>query len=286
MLAAFLLLQSALPAPAWTRPARPLPAGLDESSALVVSVDRPGVLWTLNDSGNPAELFAVDTSGLLLGRIRVTGATNYDWEALARGRCPAHSPTGPLAACLYLGDIGDNSRERKHLTIYRVAEPDPARDTVIPVLDSLRFVYPDSARDAESMVVAQNGDIWIVSKERLQSPRLYRLPASAWRARRLAVARSYGPLPIPSASGVEQWTTDATWSADGRALIIRTYGALWRLPFVGGEPQPRNTTPLCSIVGLGPQGEGVAALGGGLYGLTSEKLMGSSASIALARCGE
>ncbi|HEX7918616.1 MAG TPA: hypothetical protein VF454_04385 [Gemmatimonadales bacterium] len=286
MLAALLLLQTALPAPAWVRPPRPLPEGLGESSALVVSPARSGVLWTLNDSGNPAELFAVDTSGKLLGRIRVTGAANVDWEALASGPCPTNRPTGPHTACLYIGDIGDNSRERRSVTIYRVAEPDPSHDSTTPVLDSLRFVYPDSARDAESMVVARSGDLWIVSKERLRRPRLYRIPASAWRSRRIVVARAYGPLPIPSDSGVEQWTTDASWSADGRAMIIRTYGALWRLPFLGGEPQPRNVTALCSIVGLGPQGEGVAALGGGLYGLTSEKLMGSTASIALARCAE
>lgn len=286
MLAALLLLQTALPAPAWSRPPRPLAEGLSETSALVASAAHPGVLWTLNDGENPADLFAIDTTGRLLGVVHVAGAPNVDWEALARGRCPARRPTGPLAACLYIGDIGDNSRVRKHLTIYRVREPDPARDSVVAVIDSLRFTYPDSARDAESMVVARNGDIWIVSKERLRAPRLYRIPASAWRSRRIAVARSYGPLPIPSESGVEQWTTDASWSAEGRALIIRTYGALWRLPFVGREPQPRHTTALCSIVGLGPQGEGVAALGGGLYGLTSEKLMGSNASIALVRCGE
>ena len=286
MLTAFLLLQAALPAPAWVRPPLPLPDGLRESSALVASAQHPGVLWTLNDGDNPADLFAVDTAGALIGWMHVGGATNVDWEALASGPCPAGRPAGPRAACLYIGDIGDNSRIRRHLTIYRVAEPDPARDTVAPVLDSLRFVYPDSARDAESMVVAPNGDLWVVSKERLRAPRLYRIPGSAWRSGRVVTARSYGSLPIPSASGVEQWTTDATWSADGRALIIRTYGALWRLPFLGGEPQPRNTTPLCSVAGLGPQGEGVTALGRGLYGLTSERLMGSTATIALVRCGE
>lgn len=285
MLALFLLLQTALPAPGWVRPPRPLPDGLGESSALVVSPRTPGVLWTLNDGDNPTDLFAVDTAGALLGVIHVTRVRNFDWEALASGPCPAPR-ADPPHQCLYIGDIGDNFRSRAFVTLYRVAEPEPGRDSVIAPLDSLRFVYPDSARDAESMVVAPNGDVWIVSKERIRPPRLYRIPASAWRSRRTAVARSYGSLPIPSASGVEQWTTDATWSADGRSMIIRTYGALWRLPFIGGEPQPRNTTPLCSIVGLGPQGEGVAALGGGLYGLTSEKLMGSSASIALARCAE
>src|SRR5574338_720658 len=189
MLAALLLLQTALPAPTWVRPPLRLPEGLEESSALVVSTAHAGVLWTLNDSGNPAELFAVDTSGGLIGRLRVTGARNYDWEALASGPCPAGLPGGRAGTCLYVGDIGDNGRERRYVTIYRVREPDPSRDTTVPVLDSLRFVYPDSARDAESMVVARNGDIWIVSKERIRTPRLYRLPASAWRSRRIVVAR-------------------------------------------------------------------------------------------------
>ena len=286
MLALLLLLQTTLPAPAWVRPPLPLPGGLAESSALVASPARTGVLWTLNDSDNPADLFAIDTAGRQLGWAHVTGARNADWEALASGPCPARRRTGPRDTCLYIGDIGDNSRVRSHVTVYRVAEPDPARDSVAPVLDSLRFVYPDGARDAESMVVARDGDLWVVSKERLRPPRLYRIPATAWRSRGIVTARSYGSLPIPSDAGVEQWTTDATWSADGRALIIRTYGALWRLPFVGGEPQPRHTSALCSVVGLGPQGEGVAALGPGLYGLTSERLMGTPASIALARCGE
>jgi hypothetical protein len=285
MLAALLLLQTALPTPAWVRPPRQLAERLAESSALVASPIHAGVLWTLNDGDNPAQLFAIDTTGKLLGALRVVNATNQDWEALATGPCPASRPAGRQPACLYIGDIGDNFRTRRSATIYRVAEPDPARDSIVVVLDSLRFTYPDSARDAESMVVAPNGDVWVVSKERIRAPRLYRVPAAAWRSRRIAVARAYGPLPIPSEVGVEQWTTDATWSADGRALIIRTYGALWRLPFVAGEPQPQAATLLCGVAGLGPQGEGITALGGGLYGLTSERLMGSTASIALVRCG-
>lgn len=284
MLTALLLLQVAAPAPAWTRPARPLDPAIGESSALAASATHPGALWTLNDSDNPAELFAIDTSGRTLGRVRIDGARNHDWEALATGPCPARRPAGP-ASCLYIGDIGDNGRLRRSVIIYRVREPDPAHDTVAVILDSLNVVYPDGPRDAESLVVAANGDLWIVSKERIQSPRLYLVLAAAWRTHRVTVARAFGELPIPSATGVEQWTTDASWSADGQAMIIRTYGALWRLPFAAGVPRPSRTTVVCRVVGLGPQGEGVAALGGGLYALSSERLMGSTASIALARCG-
>ncbi len=280
-----MLLQTAVPAPGWVRDPRPLPSALSESSALARSPVHPGVLWTLNDSDNPADLFAIDTAGKLLGTVRVSGTRNVDWEALATGPCPAPRPTGPLADCLYIGDIGDNVRVRPSVTIYRVREPDPARDTTVPVLDSLRVVYQDGARDAESMAVDARGDLWIVSKERVRAPRLYRVSRMAWLGSRTATARFVDSLPIPSAGGIESWTTDASWSADGSALMVRTYGALWRVPIVGGIPRARGTRAICSLGGLGPQGEGLVALSGDLYAISSEKLFGSPASVAVVKCG-
>ncbi len=280
MLVLALLLQAPASAPAWTRPPVPFASGaLDESSALVVSPAHPGILWSLNDSGNPEELFATDTAGRDLGRVTVKGTKNYDWEALATGPCRTAT-----ARCLYIGDIGDNERKRAHLVVYRLAEPDPARDTTATAIDSLRFTYPDSARDAESMVVDAAGDLWIVSKELVRSPRIYRVPAAAWRQRGIARAEFVTVLPIPSATGIDHWTTDASWMDDGRALAIRTYGGLWRVPFVGGRPDSAGTRPLCSLAGLGVQGEGLAWLGGDLFAVSSEKLFRSPASVALARC--
>jgi hypothetical protein len=154
---------------------------------------------------------------------------------------------------------------------------------VTAILDSLLVSYPDSARDAESMVVDARGDLWIVSKELVREPRLYRVPAARWGERGVAMAEFIATIPIPSARGVEHWTTDATWG-EGGALVIRTYGALWSVPFENGRPLPAGTRPLCSLVGLGPQGEGVAWLGGDLYAVTSEKLLGTPASITMVRC--
>lgn len=287
MFASFLLLQVALPSPLWSRPPIPLAdPRLLETSALVPSPTRSGLFWSLNDSGNPPELFAVDTGGRALGRVSVVGAENRDWEALATGACPAHRRTGPRAVCLYIGDIGDNSAVRPLVVIYRVAEPDPTRDTAVAIIDSLLVRYPDGPRDAESMVVDARGDLWIISKERLRSPRVYRVPTNAWRTRRTVTAIYTATLPIPSGDGVEQWTTDATWIHGGAALVVRTYGALWKVPFRLGRPVPRATKALCSLAGLGPQGEGVAWIAGDLYGLTSEKLFRTDASIALVRCAE
>src|SRR5215213_1725953 len=69
------------------QPSQPLPATLHESSGLAVSHRQAGVLWTHNDSGDGAELFAVDVSGRALGTSRITGAENEDWEDVAVGPC-------------------------------------------------------------------------------------------------------------------------------------------------------------------------------------------------------
>src|SRR3954465_5904713 len=64
---------------------------LRESSALAMSASRPGVLYTINDSGNEPILFALDTTGSDRGAWRVKKSTNVDWEALAIGACAARS---------------------------------------------------------------------------------------------------------------------------------------------------------------------------------------------------
>lgn len=63
----------------------PLPE-LAESSDLAISARSPGVLWSHNDSGNAAVLFAVDTAGAVRGRVRVPIRTR-DWEDISAARC-------------------------------------------------------------------------------------------------------------------------------------------------------------------------------------------------------
>lgn len=286
MLIALVLLQVTLPAPSWSRPPIPLAdPELSESSALLRSPSHPGVFWTLNDSDNPPVLFATDTAGRALGRVPVPGARNIDWEALADGPCPG-AGSGGGRGCLYIGDIGDNQRKKPFVTIYRVREPGPGDTAALPVLDSLHATYPDGPRDAESMVVADDGSIWIISKELLQAPRIYRMVAGAgpWTPGAEPRMTLIDSLPIPSASGAEFWVTDASWNGAHDSLFVRTYGALYALPFVHGRPVASRTRVLCHLIGLGPQGEGLAWLGQGYFALSSEKLFRSPASIALARC--
>src|SRR6185503_14866394 len=88
---------------------------IPETSGLAVSRRNPGLLWSHNDSGSAAVLFALDTAGAVRGRVRVPVRTR-DWEDVSAARCPSGD-------CLYVADIGDNKGARRTVQIYRVPEP-------------------------------------------------------------------------------------------------------------------------------------------------------------------
>jgi hypothetical protein len=86
-----------------------LDPAIAESSGLArSSVD--GVFWTHGDSGTEPLLFAIDREGRLRATVRVTGATNLDWEDL----------TSDGAGHLWIGDIGNNANNRRDLAVHRV----------------------------------------------------------------------------------------------------------------------------------------------------------------------
>src|SRR6267378_129416 len=91
-------------------------AGLTEISGLATSRNNANVLWTHNDSGHPAVVYAIDTFGRLLGRYNVPG--NVDTEDIAIGPGPVTN-----VSYLYVGDIGDNNSTRSNLKIYQIPEP-------------------------------------------------------------------------------------------------------------------------------------------------------------------
>ena len=89
-----------------------------ESSGVVASRRHPGRLWTHNDSDNPPVVFCVEPDGGSCGGWTVDGAGNVDWEDIAAGPGPQ-----PGEHYLYVGDIGDNTRSRDDVVVYRVVEP-------------------------------------------------------------------------------------------------------------------------------------------------------------------
>jgi hypothetical protein len=255
---------------------------LRESSGVVRGGTQPGLLFTINDSGNPPEIFATDSSGRPIGRWVVPVIRNRDWEALSTGNCPGGS-------CFYIGDIGDNAEKQSQVVVYRIRIPAIETFRGVPEkgplgLDSAVVRYPDGAHDAEAMWVGDIGELFIVSKGRGGSIKLYRVAASAFGSRDPSVATLVQTLPITPAPLLGRLVTDASRSPDGRRIAIRTYTEIYFFPVQGGRLAPTFTA--CNLAGLEPQGEGITWLDDRRLLLTSEAPQGTRAGpIHIVTCG-
>ena len=193
--------------------------GLSEASGIAVSRKTPGVLWSHNDSGEPA-LVALATDGKPRGRVLVSGASAGDWEDVEVGPCPQGS-------CIYIGDIGDNSARRREVFIYRVPEPDSGAK-VTTRAESMRVSYPDGPRDAEALIVLPDGKLFIVSKGELGPVALYRVPQAFENGAAVRLERVATLMEARGGKGVgrQDRVTGASSSPDGRWIVLRTLSAI------------------------------------------------------------
>ena len=257
---------------------------LTEASAAAASRTQPGVIWTLNDSGNAPWLFAFDTAGGALGTFRVAGANNFDWETLTLSPCPA-------GTCLIVGDIGDNPETRPSVMLYRVPEPQlaslqPGELGVTAPADTLRLTYPDGPHDIEAIYADASGDIYFVSKGRSKGILLFRLPAAAWDAGGAAVPEFVDSLPITPDISIGHWVSDAALSPDGQRVAVRTYSAVFFFRVGPGGRLTPDEGRECLFGLVEPQGEGVTWLDERRLLLTSESSSISRGTIYLLECDQ
>jgi hypothetical protein len=110
-------------------------SGLTEASGVQASRNNANVLWTHNDSGHPAQLFAIDTQGRLLGNYALPG--NTDNEDIAMGPGPVTN-----VVYLYVGDFGDNGATRANIKVYQTVCGSERWDRPLMTLSAaLRFRF-------------------------------------------------------------------------------------------------------------------------------------------------
>ena len=229
-----------------------------EGSAVIDSRQHPGVFWTVCDSGNPADLFAFRRDGTLLGRFPVD-ATNTDWESLSADD-EGH---------LFIGDTGNNDRDREMIVVYKVDEPDPTvrrgRRPRVPVLESWRLTYPDKPFDAESLVI--NGDTgYVIAKHHGKGAGLYSFSLAP---------QPYGPQVLHYVGDlpIHVPVTDAALSHDKDRLAIQTGDGPYVFSGLGGNMEKACRIRPRHVVCEGLEGlnvEGVCFVPEGLLGTTEQ----------------
>jgi sugar lactone lactonase YvrE len=215
---------------------------ITESSGLVRVGDR---VLTHNDSGDGPYVYVVDpSSGKTVGRTTYSGDPVTDVEAMAAG------PDGSI----WMGDIGDNSASRNHVSVYRLPPVRDGNHTVDAQRYDLR--YPDGPTNAETLLVdPRDGRLYVVSKS-LFGGRIYEAPRS------LSAGHVNVLRPVGRAAGL---VTDGSFFPDGRHVVLRTYGSA----------TVYDTATWASHAGMRlpdqPQGEGITVVDGGRRVLVSSE---------------
>jgi hypothetical protein len=148
---------------------------LNELSDIVASTDNPGVFWTEEDSSNPNNVYAINSSGQVVGVVTIQGTKDIDWEDISIDRRAGTD-------VLYVGDIGDNKGTRNGTTkilprLYRFPEPTvsatgPKVTMTVSAFDTFVYRYADAngtllaPRNAESLMTDPiTHDVYIVEKK-------------------------------------------------------------------------------------------------------------------------
>ncbi len=86
-----------------------MPPEVNESSGLAVASETS--FWTHNDRGGKAEIYEIDFRGELVRTVELRGAGSVDYEDMTQDN----------DGNLYLGDFGNNKKDRLKMTIYKIA---------------------------------------------------------------------------------------------------------------------------------------------------------------------
>jgi len=255
-------------------PPAALPEVLDETSGLAVGIRDPSRIWTHNDSGHQAHLFALDGSGVLHATVALD-QPNVDWEDMDRGRCGAGS-------CLYVADTGDNQERRVRVALYRLPEPDGRMDGAAKA-ERFEMRFPDGPRDVEAMYVLPDERIFFITKGRNHPITLYRYPPPLRSDTVVTLeaiqTMSDGPMAPP------RYVTGASATLNGTTVVVRTYETLEFFTVSENEALRPTKDGRVNLRTLRePQGEAVAFLPDGRLVLSSESGFTSLPSIVTLGC--
>jgi hypothetical protein len=278
--ASILMLLGAMPATSWAGMPEPAPAAkcpkfdaptvrgrlaskkIDEASGIAASHRNKGVFYVHNDSGDRPRFYAIDENGRDLGRYLLLDIVPNDWEDMVVG-----GAADQAGRFIYIGDIGDNDRERTTVDIIRIPEPlvDVQREVGLQKLTGavvLTVQFPGgSAHNSETLLLdPETHDLYIITKVRRGESKIFRYPAPH-DPTKVIVLEEVGRARFgTNAKAGRNQLTGGDIAPEGSRIILRTYSQvlMW-------QRKPGNTIaatlsePACLVLDhFEPQGEAIA----------------------------
>jgi hypothetical protein len=226
LVALFIFLFFAASAPAIEKPDWPKIENkqLKESSGLAFSTRTDEIVFSHNDSGDKARLFAFDRQGKNLCELEIEGASNSDWEDICSfERDDKH--------WLAIADVGDNDFARSSIQVYLVQEPKLKKDdgkqkTKVDL--ELKIKYPQGSINCEAIAYDPIADKLLLLTKETFTCRIYSVAIPDEKGKHQLKAELIGRFAIPLVTG-------ADISRDGKLLTITTYGPVCLVPRRGGD---------------------------------------------------
>ncbi len=222
-------------------------------------------LWTHNDSGGGAQVFAVDpTTGSTAAAVSMPGVVAGDFEDLAAWRRPDGTTE------VWVGDVGDNAQVRVFVMLHRLRITE---EGTLAERASWKLVYDDEAgHDVEGVMLDPRSDgsvdVVVVSKRED--------PVVVWRAALEGDGLGEGGVgtfervrELPAAVLGGETVTGA--DASSHWVVVRREPAAYAWPRAGGQSieDAMGGAPCVLPLASEPQGEAIT-LGDGVLWTLSE----------------
>ncbi|WP_400076460.1 hypothetical protein [Winogradskyella sp. R77965] len=199
-----------------------LPLDLNEVSGIAADTVND-VIWMVNDSGNKPILYGLNSKGEIVKSI-VIKAKNRDWEDL----------TMDTEGNVYIGDFGNNSNDRKNLSILKISSDSLKTNSKYITPERIRFTYPEQKKfppkkskrhfDCEAFFFFKDS-LYLFTKSRSPKEKsktnLYQLPSKKGKYKAKFLSS------FDTCEDSECWVTSADINEKGNKMALLTENSVF-----------------------------------------------------------
>jgi hypothetical protein len=185
------------------------PLSLKESSA-AEKIPGSSLIWTIEDSRNPNVLYGVNEHGNLVKEIEIVNAKNIDWEDLA----------SESLGNIYIGDFGNNTKERDHFTIYKISNPKDIKHKTMADVITFKLPSDTETLNFEAFFIHLN-HFYIINKTNKET-KVFKVPNTIGNH----TAEYICTLKLESE---DNKITSADISPNGKTIVLLNKSMLWKI---------------------------------------------------------
>jgi len=187
-----------------------VPKSLTEISA-AEKIAFSELIWVIEDSRNSNSVYGLNKSGEIIKELKITNAINNDWEDL----------TSDSIGNIYIGDFGNNKKDRTSYFIYKVKEPNGNINHTTAEKITFRLPAKLKQENFEAFFI-YNNHFYIFNKEK--TCKMFKVPNKIGEHEAELVSTF-------KLKGKQNQITSASISLDGKTVVLLNKKKLWKLTY-------------------------------------------------------